>query len=276
VGDERTLHVHVHMADPGPALSAGAAAGSLRNIKIDNMQLQHEAWAAAQEAAASEGAGELPRLGLVAVAAGPGLAAAFRELGALPLRLEGGAKPSAGAFLEAARRAGTEHVFLLPNDKDAVLAAEQAAREAPDLVSVVPARSVAAGMSAAVAYLADGEQEEIEGAMRAAMRAVRCIEVTYSARNADIGGVAVHEGEPIALVDGVLVASGASFEAALLAGLQAAVVESSELLTVYVGADAPSDAEGLVRSILDGAYPALMVEVVDGGQPYYPYIVGVE
>jgi dihydroxyacetone kinase-like predicted kinase len=233
------------------------------------------AWAAAQEAA-SEGAGELPRLGLVAVAAGPGLAAAFRELSAVPLRLEDGAKPSAGAFLEAARRAGTEHVFLLPNDKDAVLAAEQAAGEAPDLVSVVPARSVAAGISAAVAYLADGERDEIEGAMRAAMAGVRCVEVTYAARNADIGGVAVHEGEPIALVDGVLVASGASIEAALLAGLEAAVEGTSELLTVYLGADAPGDAETLVRSILEGAYPAQSVEVVDGGQPYYPYIVGVE
>jgi dihydroxyacetone kinase-like predicted kinase len=86
----------------------------------------------------------------------------------------------------------------------------------------------------------------------------------------------VHEGEPIALVDGVLVASGASIEAALLAGLESAVDNTSELLTVYLGADAPGDGERLVRSIIEGAYPQLAVEVVDGGQPYYPYIVGVE
>ncbi len=162
VGDASALHVHVHLADPGPALTAGVAAGALRNIKIDNMQIQHEEWAASHEgAAASEGPGrQLPAIGLVAVATGPGIAAAFRELGAVPLLALDGARPSTGAFIEAARRAGEEHVFLLPNDKDAVMAAEQAAREAPEFISVLPTRSLPAGMSAAVAYVADEERAD--------------------------------------------------------------------------------------------------------------------
>ncbi len=221
VGDARALHVHVHIADPGPALSAGVMAGGLRNIKIDNMQIQHEEWATGHELAAAPSR-PLPAVGLVAAAPGAGIASAFRELGALPLLTDAN-KPSAGAFLDAARRAGTRHVFLLPNDKDAIMAAEQAAAEAPDFISVVPTRSLPTGVSAAVAYLPEGDPEEIGRAMRAAIEDVRCIEVTWAARDTDIAGVRVVQGQPIALLDGILVAKGPTVEEALLAGLARAV-----------------------------------------------------
>jgi dihydroxyacetone kinase-like predicted kinase len=262
------------MADPGPALSAGIGAGSLRNVKIDNMQLQHEEWAAGHEGASA--AQPVPLVGLVAAAAGPGLAATFRELGAVPLLTSDGEKPSAGAFLEAARRAGERHVFLLPNDKDAVMAAEQAAREAPDFISVIPARSIPAGMSAAVAYQPDDDLEEIAETMGAAIDHVRCIEVTVAGRDAAVGGVTVAAGKPIALLDGVLVTSGATLEDALLAALAKTVDEASELVTVYLGADAEAGAGERVLGLIREAHPGLAVEIVAGGQPYYPYVVGVE
>jgi dihydroxyacetone kinase-like predicted kinase len=262
------------MADPGPALTVGVAAGALRNIKIDNMQLQHAEWAAGHEDAAARG--PLPPIGLVAVASGPGIAAAFRELGAVAITPAGSGKPSPGAFLEAARRAGERHVFLLPNDKDAIMAAEQAAREAPDLISVVPARSLAAGMSAAVAFQPDGDPEENAQAMRAAIKGVRCIEVSRAGRDADIGGVAVKAGDSIALLDGVLIAGGGTLEEALLAALAKCVDEASELLTLYLGEGATHDAGERVRALIEEAYPGLAVEVVAGGQPHYPYVVGVE
>lgn len=278
VGDASALHVHVHMDDPGPALTAGVAAGALRNVKIDNMQLQHEEWAAGHEGAPTSGAPNkpLPAVGLVAVAAGPGIAAAFRELGAAPLLTIHGARPSTGEFIEAARRAGEQHVFLLPNDKDAVMAAEQAAREAPEFISVLPARSLPAGMSAAIAYVADDERAAMERAMRAAIEHVRSVEVTLAGRDAQIDGVGIAAGEPIALLDGVLVAAGATLEDALLAGLAEAVDDASELVTVYLGAEAGVDAGELVRAAIEAAFPQLAVEVVDGGQAHYPYVVGVE
>jgi dihydroxyacetone kinase-like predicted kinase len=275
VGDQTALHVHVHMADPGPAFSAGIALGGLHRIKVDNMQAQHEEWAAGHEAASESTPEVLPALGLVAVATGPGIAAAFRDLGAVALSPDGG-KPSAGAFLEAARRAGEQHVFLLPNDKDAVLAAEAAATEAPEFITVVQARTVAAGLSAAVAYLPEGKPEDVARAMRAAMEDVRCVEVTHAVRSGRIEGVEVAAGDAIALLDGTLVARGDTLEDALLAGLSKAVAPSSELVTVYLGAEAPKEAAGRVLAMVEGAHPHVSVEVADGGQPHYPYVVAVE
>ncbi len=275
VGDEQALHVHVHIADPGPALSAGVAAGGLLNIKIDNMRVQHEQWVAGHELAA-QAETPLPAVALVAMARGTGIAAAFRELGAVPLLTAGSEKPSAGTFLEAARRAASRHVFLLPNDKDTIMAAEQAAAQAPGFISVIPSWSLAAGMSAAVAYLPGDGLMEIGHAMRAAIEGVRCIEVTWAARDAEIDGLAVTSGQPIALFDGSLVAKGETIEDALLAALTRAVDTASEMITVYLGADAPPGSGGRVRELIQAAYPDLAVETVAGGQPSYPYIVGVE
>ncbi len=112
--------------------------------------------------------------------------------------------------------------------------------------------------------------------MRAAIEHVRSVEVTSAGRDARIGGVAVAAGEPIALLDGVLVAAGATLEEALLAGLANAVDDASELVTVYLGAGVGVDTGELLRAAIEAAYPRLVVETVDGGQPHYPYVVGVE
>jgi dihydroxyacetone kinase-like predicted kinase len=267
VGDPEALHIHVHLEDPGPAFSIGVAAGELRNVKVDNMQFQHEAWAAAQRT--------LPRVGVVAVAPGAGIAAAFRELGAVPLVFPDGRKPSASEFLQAARTAGSDHVFLLPNDKDAVMAAETAAREAPEFVSVIPTRSLVAGIAAAVGYVAGASADDLRGAMLAAAANARCVEVTRAARAATLDGIAVALDEPIALVDGRLVAAAASVEDALVAGLEYALTPGSELIIVYLGADAPDGSAALVERLAQ-RFPELTVETVEGGQPHYPYVAGVE
>ena len=267
VGDPEALHIHVHLEDPGPAFSIGVAAGELRKVKVDNMQFQHEAWAAAQRA--------LPRVGVVAVAPGAGIAAAFRELGAVPLVFPDGRKPSASEFLQAARTAGSDHVFLLPNDKDAVMAAETAAREAPEFVSVIPTRSLVAGIAAAVGYVAGASADDLRGAMLAAAANARCVEVTRAARAATLDGIGVALNEPIALVDGRLVAAAASVEDALVAGLEYALTPGSELITVYLGADAPDGSAALAERLAQ-RFPELAVETVEGGQPHYPYVAGVE
>lgn len=275
VGDLSTLHVHVHVVDPGPAISAGAAMGSLSQVKVDNMQAQHEEWAAAR---ADDSAPEVTAgLGLVAVARGAGFAAAFRGLGAVVALPPDDARPSSGELLEAARRTGRTHVVLLPNDSDAMMAAEQAARESDGAITVIPAKSVTAGLSAALAFNAHDSLDQAEAAMHAAMDGVRCIEVTRAARNAHINGRAVEEGQAIALLDGVIVASAEILDDVLLAGLDAAMRETpAELVTVYLGSSAPIGAEETVLERIGEAFPDVTVEVVDGGQPHYPYVVGVE
>ena len=276
VGDHSALHVHVHMVDPGPALSAGAAHGALQAVKVDNMQAQHERWAAGHEAAGAA-APEPPAIGLVAVVQGAGLQALFRELGATAI-VDGGAtnNPSAGDLLEAARRAGRERVFVLPNDPNVIMAAEQAARQAPELVSVVPTRSVAAGLAAAISFVPGQPPEEIAERLQAGARAVRCLEVTRAVRETSVDGLRVASGDAIALLDGRLVARAADLNEALLAGLAEAIDETVELVSVYLGAEAPADAEERLAGLLESAHPGIAVEVVPGGQPHYPYIVGLE
>jgi hypothetical protein len=277
VGDATALHVHVHLVDPGPALSAGAARGSLSAIKVENMQAQHEQWVAGHEGAERRADAIASRaLGLVAVAPGPGIAAAFRALGAVTVMPRDGAKPSAGELLAAVRGAG-QHVLLLPNDKDVLFAAEAAAAELPGLVTVVPSRNIAAGLSAALAYHAEGDPEDVARTMRETLDYVRCIEVTRAARDATTDGVTVATGDPIVLVDGVLVARAATEEAALLIGIQYADPDGdAELVTVYLGAGAPADAAETLPARIEGARPGVVVEVIDGAQPYYPYVAGVE
>ena len=276
VGDTDVLHVHVHVEDPGPALSAGAAAGALEAVKIENMQAQHDKWAAGHNADPERAPAELPELGLVAVAQGHGLAAAFRELGAGQI-VDGGAtnNPSAGELLEAARRAGREHVFLLPNDPNVILAAEQAASQAPGFITVVPARSIAAGLAAAISYAPEGDPTAVAEQMHAAIEGVHTVEVTRSVRDTTADGVTVAEGDAIVIVDGRLVARAATLEEAMLAGL-ARVAGDAELVTVYLGADAAPDARETVERLIAEACPQLEIEVVNGGQPHYPYILGIE
>ena len=216
-------------------------------------------------------------MGLVAVAPGAGLRAAFRELGASVVR-DGTAtgKPSAGELLEAARSAGRDHVFILPNDADVLMAAEQAASREPGFITVVPARSAAAGLAAAVCFVPDESPEALSGLLRDAAEAVRCVEVSRSVRDASVDGIRIAAGDAIALVDGRLTARADSLEEALLAGLAEAVDEASELVSLILGADASPDSAERLPALIEAAHPGVTVEVVRGEQPHYPYVAGIE
>ena len=276
VGDPDALHVHVHMDDPGPALSAGAAAGALESVKVENMQTQHEQWAAGRDAAGTIDATAIPEYGLVVVAQGEGLAEALRDLGA-GVVVNGGptANPSCEELLQAAHRAATRHVFLVPNDGNVILTGELAMEEEPGFITLIPTVSVAAAFSATVAFVPDGEPAEIAQRMRDALVGTHCVEVTHATRDTSADGVVVRTGDAIVLVDGTLIASTTELEEAMLTGL-AHVAGGAELVTVFLGAAVPEGAAERVETLIELAQPALAVEVVDGGQPYYPYILGVE
>ncbi len=281
VGDASALHIHAHVDDPGPAISAGARVGDLDAVKVENMQAQHERWAAGHRDAGdplrpSEAEAAPPRLGLVAVAAGPGLAAAFRELGASAI-VEGGPtlNPSAGELLDAARGAGREHVFVLPNDSNVLLAAQQAASQEPDLVTVIPARSTPAGLSAALGYQPEGEPSEVLAQMTAQLADVRAVEVTRSVRDVTLDGVTAETGDAIALVDGRLVARADSLEEALLAGI-GPLAAGAEVVTIYLGDGVRARSAEAVKRLVVDAHSHLEVDVFSGGQPHYPYLASVE
>ncbi|MCK9486521.1 MAG: DAK2 domain-containing protein [Dehalococcoidia bacterium] len=306
VGDDHTVHVHVHLEDPGPAISLGAAAGALLSVKVENMQAQHEAWMGSHaDAPSAEGAvgaegGDgahgsehtggtagtastaatsvaLPPVALVAVARGAGIARAFRDLGASRIVDAGdGMKASAGELLEAARAAGAGHVLLLPNDRDVLMAAEAAAREAPDFLTVIPTRNAAAGLAAAIYYLPDGDAASMANEMRGVLDDIRCVEVSTAVRDASVDGVQVRRGQAIAFLDGRLMASCPTPDEALLAALADAVADHAELVTLYLGQGvSPQDGEQ-ARTLIEAAHPSLEVEVLAGGQPHYPYLASVE
>lgn len=278
VGDAATVHVHVHMADPGPALSIGAAAGRLHAVKVDNMQAQHEAWAAGHAGAATtvSNTNVMPELGLVAVAQGAGLTATLRALGAVVV--DGGAtnNPSVGTLLEAARVAGSQHVFILPNDRNVFASAEQAAGQMPGHVTVIPARSCAAGIAAAIAYIASGDPVEIAEAMTKAAASVRTVEVTRAVRAATVDGVSVDSGACIALLDDRLAAQSDDIVTAACEGARAAAAEGASLLTLIVGSDATATETAALTGRLREQFPDVEIESIDGGQPHYPYVLGIE
>ncbi len=275
VGDGRTVHVHVHVEDPGPALSIGARAGALDGVKVENMQVQHEAWMANREPT-EEPVTAVP-IGLVTVARGAGIADAFRGLGAtIVLTPQEGAKTSAGEILDAARRAGISHAIVLPNDRDLFMAARAAAEESGGFITVVPSSNVAAGLAAAIYYRSEGDAARIAREMAEALDAVHCVEVTTAVRDASVDGVAVHQGDAIAFVDGRLRSCGTTHEEALLASLDDALEEDSELVTVYLGADAPGDAAERLATGIESTHPRLEIEVLEGGQPHYVYLAAIE
>ncbi|RLT43433.1 MAG: DAK2 domain-containing protein [Chloroflexi bacterium] len=273
VGDRETVHVHVHLEDPGPGISIGAARGALASVKVENMQVQHEQWRAGVEASEAS----VPSIGLVVVARGEGIAAAFRDLGATRI-LDGGetGKASTGELIEAARAAGRDHAFLLPNDKDVLMAAQRAVAAEPRFITLIPTRSIAAGLGAAFAYLPEGDVAEIATEMLEAAARVRSVEVSRSVRTATVDGVSVREGDAIALMDDRIVAATETLEDALLAGLDAAGAAEAELVTLYLGADAEPDAGEATSALIASRFAGVEVQVIEGGQPHYPYLAGVE
>ena len=274
VGDRETVRVHVHLEDPGPGISIGAARGALASVKVENMQAQHDEWRAGVAAAGAD----VPAIGLVVVARGEGIAAAFRDLGATQI-LDGGetGKASTGELIEAARAAGRDHVFLLPNDKDVLMAAQRAVAQEPQFITLIPTRSIAAGLAAAFEYRPEGDVAEITEAMLENAALVRSVEVSRSVRTATVDGVAVREGDAIALVDGKLVAATATLEHALLAGLEDAGAAEAELITLYIGADMLAGVQGdVTRGLVEQRFPGVEVQAIEGGQPHYPYLAGVE
>ena len=283
VGDATTVHVHVHIEDPGPALSIGANAGALDGVKVEDMQAQHEAWMAEQDEAAP--AVVLQSVGLVAIARGAGLAAAFRDLGAGEvIELAGSMKASADEILAAARRAGRDHAIVLPNDGDILMAAEAAARESGGFLTVVPSANVAAGMAAAIYYRPTGDLDELDEMiveMTTALADVRCIEVATAVRDASVDGVVVRSGDAIALVDGRMHSAGPTHDDVLLATLTSEVTDGASLITAYLGASGlgadggAAAGERLERHIAE-VCPGVEVQVLPGGQPHYAYIVAVE
>lgn len=279
VGDETLVRVHVHTDDPGGVLRLGTGAGELLQVKVDNIGKQAESFVErhGEETRAVQAEPPAGALSCVAVASGRGLAEVFRSVGGVTV-VEGGPtmNPSASEILEAIEACTAEEVVVLPNDKNIILAAKQAAEMTEKRVHVLESRSVPQGIAAALANNPEDSFDENVAAMEEAVKSVVTIEVTRAVRATSINGMNVVEGQAIALVDDDLKVAAESIENAAIEALESAAGEGTSLVTLYYGADVDEEAANALADRLGERLPEHEVEVVFGGQPHYHYIISVE
>ncbi len=273
VGDESVMKVHVHTLQPDKIVAIGLTAGRLGDVVVedlDAMTKQHEAATGIVIEPPSRSAA----VGVVAVVPGAGFATVARSLGATPLRGGASMNPSTEELLGAIREANARHVVVLPNDKNVILAAQSAAKLADVEVTVIPTRTVAQGMAALVAFDATKEATQVAEEMREVAERAHGIEVTRASRSTTIDGQEVRAGEAIALLDGRVVAHGEDEVAVLIDAAKG--LTDAELFTLYSGADVDASRVQHAAQRLRAACPRAEVEVIDGGQQHYPFIVAAE
>jgi uncharacterized protein len=271
VGDPSALKIHVHTDDPGAALSLATGVGTIEGVEIADMHRQTEEREERLLAAVPGWA----RSGVVAVVAGEGNRRLFEDLGAARI-IEGGQtmNPSTADLLEAADAVEASEVVLLPNNRNVVLAAEQAARVAGRPVHVVPTESIPAGLAALVAFHGERSAEDNAAAMREALDGLTTGEVTVASRDSAVDGIPVREGEYLALLDGTAVAAGAQFVEVTCKLLDRLLASPRDVLTLLTGAGAPP-----LNGVLDelsATHPELELDVHEGGQPHYPLLISAE
>jgi dihydroxyacetone kinase-like predicted kinase len=279
VGDEQLMRIHVHTDDPGAVLSKGTGVGQLAQVKIDNINRQAQRFV--QMHHETDPASLMPVaaavMSIVAVVPGEGLAEVFRSAGCERV-VSGGPtmNPSTRDILDAIEACGSDEVAVLPNDKNIILAAEQATGLTKKQVRVIKSRSVPQGLAALLAANPEEGLADNAPAMESALSSVRTIEITRGVRSTTIGGISVEAGQVIAIVDDELRLAATEPDEAAVEALRALVGGKTSLITLYYGADtARSQADALAEH-LRGEFAGHEVEVVFGGQPHYFYIISLE
>ncbi|WP_330612984.1 DAK2 domain-containing protein [Anaerotignum sp.] len=290
VADDEIIKIHVHTDHPGLAIEKALTIGSLSGLKIDNMREQHtnkinfagEAAAApsAPVAAPVESAVEQPKkdVGFVSISAGEGLTNIFKNLGVDEV-IEGGQtmNPSTEDILNAVDKINADHIFVLPNNKNIILAAEQAAKLSEDKkLHVIPSRSVPEGISAMFCFEADADPDEMEAAMKDAIKLVDTATVTYAVRDTSIGDKEIKEGNILGMLNDQIEVVADDVMEGTKELIKASIKDESEVVGIYYGADATEESAEELAAFIEENYPDCEVEVQSGGQPLYYYIISVE
>lgn len=287
VDDDEIIKVHVHTEAPGNALEAGLAYGQLLTVKIENMKEQHRKAAEENEQKKAEAAqpetlepvDPEEGIGFVAVAAGDGLRTLFTDLGCSHV-VSGGQtmNPSTEDIVEAIKATAANIVFVLPNNKNIIMAAEQSVALCPERrVIVLPTRTVPQGLSAMLAFNPDASPEQNTDEMMAAAGHVLTGQITFAARDSEFGGFKIKEGEILALQDGKLVFSEKDINKAALKLTKSMAGHDAMFVTVIYGEDVSDEqAEELLHAVETKLGSHVEVTLVKGGQPIYYYIISVE
>jgi DAK2 domain fusion protein YloV len=274
VGDERYVKVHIHTDDPGSTLSYAVRWGDLSQVKIDNMNAQAAAFTEADESVPP-----LPRKdrAIVAVASGDGIAQAFTSLG-VDYVLRGGSSmnPSIEEMLRGVAGANADWVVLLPNNGNVLMAAQKVPDLATVQVTVIPTRSVVQGLAAISVWNESlSKDQNVERMTRAVGRSIT-VEIARAERDTVVDGTDVVRGQFIGLVNDRLTHAEANLESLTIETLSSVVTADHELMTVFSGTDVAPDLAELIREQISAAFPELEIDLVDGGQPHYLFVISVE
>jgi DAK2 domain fusion protein YloV len=278
VDDESIIKVHVHTNAPGDVLTEALTYGSLLTVKIENMREQHTETVVAELADKEEApAAAEKKYGVVAVCAGAGMEAVFRDLGA-DGTISGGQtmNPSTEDILRQINRTPAEVVFVLPNNKNIVMAAEQCIGLTEKKVVVIPSVSMPQGIAALMQFEPSMDEQTLTNNMKEALSAVHTLQVTYAARDSDYEGREIKEGDYLTLLEGKLLSTLRDFDDVCTAIGDKLAELTPEFVTVFYGADvSEDDAESFV-SVLQSRLEDAEITLVSGGQPVYYYLISAE
>lgn len=285
VADEEVIKVHVHTNDPGLAIQKALSYGALSNMKIDNMRLEHQEKlfrTKEKKAAQSSDAPsvEMPKkeIGFIAVCAGKGLSRIFRELGVDEI-IQGGQtmNPSTEDMLDAIKRVNADTVFILPNNKNIILAANQAKEMEKDkTVIVIPTQTIPQGITATITYVPDLSAAENESAMLEEISHVKTGQITYAVRDTSVNGREIRQGDYMGIDDTGIVAVSSHLDRAVLETIGAMTDADTELLSIYYGRETTHENAQKKKKKIEDKYPNLDVELQHGGQPVYYYLISAE
>ncbi len=272
------VKVHIHTNNPGFVLEQAVKLGQLINIKIDNMRYQHSNIIAEADAApAPKEKGPMKELAVISVAAGEGIAEVFTELG-VSYVIRGGQtmNPSTDDILAAVEEVNAKNVIVLPNNKNIILAAEQAIELAEVNVRVIPTKTIPQGITAMTSFMPEGTLEDNVEAMNEAVALVKSGSITHAVRNTSIDDKEIHEGDYLGMREGKIAFVNPDLNETFLSLIDDMVDEDAEIITVYHGEDVSEDDAAALCEVLEEKYPDCDVYVRCGGQPVYYYFIAVE
>ncbi|HFD4739255.1 TPA: DAK2 domain-containing protein [Streptococcus pyogenes] len=275
VNDDEIVKVHVHTEDPGLVMQEGLKYGSLIKIKVDNMRNQHEAQV--QKTDVEKNKAEVKDFGLIAVVAGEGLSEIFKAQG-VDYVISGGQtmNPSTEDIVKAIEAVNAKQVIILPNNKNIFMAAQSAAEVMDIPAAVVATRTVPQGFTSLLAFDPSKSLEDNVADMSTSLSDVVSGSVTLAVRDTTIDGLEIHENDFLGMVDGKIIVSNPDMEATLKAAFEKMIDEDSEIVTIFVGEEGDQDLAEELAGYLGETYEDVEVEIHQGDQPVYPYLMSVE
>ena len=277
VDDEEIIKVHVHTNDPGRALHEAIEYGSFVTVKVENMRLQHTEKVMSEKELAPKIAEPEKPIGVVSVCAGAGLADVFTNLGVDAI-ISGGQtmNPSTQDILEAVNRVPAETVFVLPNNKNIIMAAQQVDALTPKNVVVISSKTVPQGVTAMLSYNPEGSVEENTQTMTEALGAVDTMQITYAARNSDFDGYDIHEGDYLAMFGSSLFGTSQDIKVLLKSLAEKVRDDGREYITIYYGCDIKEKHAQKAADLFADICPDAEISLINGGQPVYYYLISAE